>query len=113
MGEGTLFEVSVPLGHAHLPPDHVTQAGQERGEGQAPMFVQEVVGWLRGSAEVGLPDVSRASGVLGRERILVAEDNADMREYIERLLGDHWEVLAVGELLFELRRIRQHIAAQV
>src|SRR6185437_12728401 len=32
-----------------------------------------------------------------RARILVAEDNADMREYIERLLTEHWDVVAVAD----------------
>ncbi len=95
VGEGSLFEVSMPLGRAHLPAEQVAEASDERGAGQAPMFVQEAMGWLRGSAHEGLPDVADATGERGRERILVAEDNADMREYIERLLGSYWEVLTV------------------
>ncbi len=30
-------------------------------------------------------------------RVLVVDDNADMRDYLQRLLGRHWEVDAVGD----------------
>ena len=96
-GGGSLFEVRLPLGRAHLPPEQVHESSSaEAGAGQAPMFVQEAMGWLRGQSHEG-QEFGRMSGDRGRERILVAEDNADMREYIERLLGEFWEVVAVGD----------------
>jgi PAS domain S-box-containing protein len=94
-GEGTAFEVELPLGCEHLPPGQVTAPAAAEPSGQAPVFVQELMGWLREPPpESGSPP-SLASR--GRERILVAEDNADMREYIERLLGEHWEVVTVPD----------------
>ena len=43
---------------------------------------------------------ARDPGAVGRDvieaRILVADDNADMREYIARLLGERWAIDAVG-----------------
>jgi PAS domain S-box-containing protein len=94
-GKGTTFEVRVPLGSAHLPAEQVLQEGSpEVASAQAPMFVQEALSWLR---TVQGPHEAGARLDRGRERILVAEDNADMREYIERLLGEHWEVVAVPD----------------
>ena len=33
----------------------------------------------------------------GRARILIADDNADLREYLERLLARHWDVETVAD----------------
>jgi CheY-like chemotaxis protein len=40
------------------------------------------------------PTLSRS---LSPQRILLADDNADMREYVTRLLSPHWEVEAVAD----------------
>ena len=45
--------------------------------------------WPRGLAGAG---VARK-----RFRILLADDNADMREYVQRLLGEHYDVTAVAD----------------
>jgi len=96
-GEGSRFEVRMPLGAAHLPAQHVVdEPAAETGGGQAPMFVQEALGWLRNAPADAVGEAA-PQGERGAERILVAEDNADMREYIERLLGEHWEVVVVGD----------------
>jgi PAS domain S-box-containing protein len=55
--------------------------------------VQESLRWLEApKREVDAP----AAEVNRSERILLADDNPDMREYIERLLKDHYQVVAVA-----------------
>ena len=94
-GVGTAFEVAIPLGRAHLPADRVSDTlSAVPAEPRDAMFLQEVMGWLRGPGEGASAGEARERG---SERILVAEDNADMREYIERLLGEHWHVTTVGD----------------
>ena len=39
-------------------------------------------------------------------RVLIADDNADMRDYLERILGQHYRVEAVGDGRTALDRIR-------
>ncbi len=89
-GHGTTFSVELPKGRAHLPADRVGEdAGGSTQALAARAFVAEVERWLPDRAEfdeapAALP--SARSGVI-RRRILVADDNADMRAYLERLLG--------------------------
>ena len=101
-GQGTTFEVSIPPGSAHLaatptadraaPPvatavaPYLLEAGQWIGAGQEtfdassiPMQDAVVVADRKGS------------------RILVADDNADMRDYLVRLLSARWQVESVED----------------
>ena len=97
-GKGSVFTVSVPHGHKHLPADQVAE-GRARAEGEATphaaVHMQEVLGWLRSATPDGLPMVTPSEA--GRARILVADDNADMREYIRRLLNESWDVVCVAD----------------
>lgn len=106
LGKGTTFTVSIPFGSSHLPQAAVRSA---TAEGQATSsrtaaFVEEALRWLADSQaspngshdlqSVPLPKPSNAG-----ERILLADDNADMRDYVSRLLGQQFQVLtaATGE----------------
>lgn len=118
LNRGSTFTVSVPLGKDHLPSDRI---GAERAlvstgaSGEA--YLQEALRWLSDTHEDDIPtplpspgsNEIAAAGVSGaRPRILVADDNADMREYIRRLLSDHYEVITVedGEAAIESARKR-------
>jgi signal transduction histidine kinase/DNA-binding response OmpR family regulator len=103
-GRGSAFTVTLPRGHAHLPADRITAAstGAERASVGA-FFVEEALGWLPGAAApVGgaaarAPDADGGPPTPPRGRILVADDNADMREYVTHLLRPRWDVEAVGD----------------
>src|SRR6185503_1874550 len=86
----------------HLPLDRVALATTSAtASAGVQSFVEDAVGWLPSSD--GPVDVLSAPPVaepaLGgrRCRVLVADDNADMRQYVARLLRQHWEVEAVGD----------------
>jgi signal transduction histidine kinase/CheY-like chemotaxis protein len=97
-GQGSVFEVRIPLGMSHLPRGQIVpEAAGSATSRQAAMFVQEALGWLRMPSAPDLPDAEPAAGAARRERILVAEDNADMREYLQRLLSERWDVIAVAD----------------
>jgi len=94
-GRGSTFEVSLPTGSAHLPAGRVADgAAAPTAAGAAP-YVLEASRWIGPEAQIEeepLPIPAPASS--GREgaRVLVVDDNADMREYLARLLATRWRV---------------------
>lgn len=101
VGHGTTFTVSVPTGHAHLPADDLSAPpGVERARTRADAFVTEALRWLPPHDALTEPPAGAGGGGGGevqREHILVADDNADMRDYVTRLLRQHWSVEAVAD----------------
>jgi PAS domain S-box-containing protein len=122
-GQGTTFTVRLPTGTAHLPAEALerprTLLSTANGTG---VFLREAAGWLsegeRAASGPALESASAASSgqatplmhAAPREaRVLVADDNADMLAYVERLLrGQGWEVEAVrdGQAALEAARAR-------
>ncbi len=94
LGEGSSFSVAIPLGHAHLPADQVgglhTLASTVPG---ASPFVVEALRWLPEESQDKHDDEVAKS----RPRILVVDDNADMRQYVARLLSGRYEVQTAAD----------------
>lgn len=109
-GEGSAFTVRVPLGTAHLAPDLIVASGAVDRPGTAGAFVEEALRWLPG--EIAPEIAARAATVGGAPdgHILIVDDNADMRDHIQRLvipLGHAVEVAADGEAALEAIRLRR------
>ncbi|GAB3880390.1 SpoIIE family protein phosphatase [Microbispora bryophytorum subsp. camponoti] len=97
-GEGTRFTIRLPYGSAHLPVEAINTAGVGAGATTADPYVEEALRWLpadegrepAGDA-MGLPShdgsPTRSKGSAVPARVLVADDNADMRGYLVRLLN--------------------------
>src|SRR6185295_7381106 len=101
-GAGTTFTVQVPRGKDHLPAEQIGRGDpRERGHGRAPAFVEEALRWL--PEEEGPPE----SAWDGAARIVVADDNADMRDYLRRILCARWEVELVTDGRAALEAIRR------
>ena len=104
LGEGSAFIVSVPLGKAHLPPEQVrgARALASGSVGAAP-FVEEALRWLPdGEARDAeflpiLPPAIYPATDESRARLLVADDNADMRQYLAHLLAERYNVQTVPD----------------
>jgi PAS domain S-box-containing protein len=110
-GRGSTFIVSIPLGQDHLA---TSQVGGDRplsstATGAAP-FVEEALRWLP-DAEPGAtqPAISSDYELMAvpcppasfdesgdRSRVLIADDNADMRLYLVRLLSERFDAIAVA-----------------
>jgi signal transduction histidine kinase len=99
-GEGSTFRIVLPLGHAHLPADHLEPAdGAAAGAAAtaARAFVEEALRWLPDAPVAGEPALDAAPAGR-RPTVLLADDNGDMREYVARLLGGAgFDVVAVGD----------------
>jgi diguanylate cyclase (GGDEF)-like protein len=99
IGRGTRFVVALKVGAAHLPLEQVgnSEPGALRGRESA-AYVHEALSWLPAapySAE-GTPDL-KSESTTQRARLLLADDNADMRRYIARLLNPYYDVSAVPD----------------
>jgi PAS domain S-box-containing protein len=95
-GRGSAFTVAIPLGNAHLPKERLGAAKRLASTAvRSEAWAEEGTRWLEGS---GLPLDLGAAAALPADapRILLADDNADMREYIERLLGARYRVESVA-----------------
>jgi PAS domain S-box-containing protein len=110
VGRGTTFVVTVPTGTAHLPPDQIGggRPAAAVGAGAAP-YVEEALRWLP-DGEDGRPELPPPHVLVpaarrppepddDRPRVLVADDNADMRQYVANLLAGQYrtEVVPDGE----------------
>ena len=109
LGQGTAFTVRIPLGSVHLPAERLADADPLAANtlGAAP-FVQEALRWLPGEdlgEEALIKDLANEDLglLLDRKdqtqpaRILLADDNRDMREYVQRLLSRKFSVTAVAD----------------
>ncbi|MET1073455.1 MAG: ATP-binding protein, partial [Umezawaea sp.] len=116
-GWGTRFTIRVPFGSAHLPADALSDAvGSAAVSTTADPYVQEALRWLpadQGGAalvDVRAPELPAGSGPAVPATVLVADDNADMREYLSRLLsGAGYEVHPVIDGVEALEAIRAHL----
>lgn len=118
LGKGSTFVVSIPLGQNHLAAEQIggdrTLASTATG---ANPFVQEALRWLPDidtSSEQELPlerdllPVPCPPGPARSDlrRVLIADDNADMRQYLSRLLAERYEVVAVPDGKAALESVR-------
>jgi signal transduction histidine kinase len=104
LGRGTRFEIRIPTGCTHLPQDRVA-AGPVTGSPnpKTAAFVEEAIWWLPEpglgheavQAEHAAATDSKA-GRHGAERVLVVDDNADMRDYLRQLLRE-WDVASAAD----------------
>ncbi|MBW4565735.1 MAG: response regulator [Mojavia pulchra JT2-VF2] len=132
LGEGSCFTVSIPTGSAHLPQERITASRTlaSTALGASP-YLEEALRWL---PEEGTGDWGQGTGKKQGSReqeageknfpnlqypipntqspipnILLADDNADMRDYVKRLLSQQYEVEAVPDGLAALSSARGRI----
>jgi signal transduction histidine kinase len=104
VGRGTTFVVTVPFGEAHVPKERASAVqAPEATATAAAAFVAEALRWLPGGeggfSTPGAVNLAQAEPnvELSQARILIADDNVEMREYLIRLLAQRWTVHAVAD----------------
>ena len=121
VGQGSTFVVSIPFGQSHLASGQLggSRSLSSTAVGAKP-FVEEALRWLPGSAAerdeifsvqdellpVPCPPVSQTAA---RSRVLVADDNSDMRQYLARLLSEQYEVETVADGQAALQAVHKHL----
>jgi signal transduction histidine kinase len=105
VGQGTTFRVEIPRGFAHLPPDAVSQeAAVPRAGQEAFAHMAEASHWKGADATPGKPPPPAAG--THRPRVLVVDDNPDLRGYIAGLLSSSYVVHTAGDGVEGLALVR-------
>ena len=96
LGRGATFRVRIPFGRRHLPQTQL-ESSPRLGASAAQVYVQEALSWLPASqgtlahvaavADNGSTKRDQRFAATFNSRILLADDNADMRAYVVALLG--------------------------
>ncbi len=122
-GKGSSFIVRIPLGRSHLPADRIVAPNSAAGPARrSEAYVQEALRWLPqdASSESALPSAQEHDSLAEaafdltpdpgsrKYRVVLAEDNADMRDYVLRLLSPHVEISAVPDGKQALDSIRRN-----
>jgi len=117
LGKGSTFIVSIPFGQDHLASSQLGGARSlaSTAVGAKP-FVEEALRWLPDDENTKHEPIAEAELLAvpcpptaeagSRPRILVADDNADMRLYLARLLGEQYQVdcAADGQIAIDIAR---------
>jgi signal transduction histidine kinase/FixJ family two-component response regulator len=113
VGLGTTLTIRVPFGTGHLPKDRVEAAGNLTSTSvRADTYLEEVLQWISDEPSKfdATPEQAHSFGEMPalREgtRILLADDNADMRGYVRRLLARSCDVQTVADGQEALEAIR-------
>jgi PAS domain S-box-containing protein len=96
LGRGTAFRVELPFAEASDSAAAPHGAPARAGRDEARAFVEEALRWLPDAPALDLSDAD-PDPAAARGRVLLADDNADVRHYVRGLLEDAgYEVEAVG-----------------
>jgi PAS domain S-box-containing protein len=115
IGRGSRFTVRLPRRASQIPAELTELENNQNAKALAARpFVDEALSWLgagreRAAAEspVAPQPLTPLLGKPIRGHILLADDNSDMREYLRRILSDHYEVHAVPDGLEALDYVRK------
>jgi PAS domain S-box-containing protein len=118
-GKGSTFTVTLPLGKGHLPLERISARPTFESTvlGAGP-FLEEALRWLPDalpkdheeffvSEEESHPLRYSPTSDKTMTKIVLADDNADMRDYMRRLLSANYEVIAVADGQQALQAIAQ------
>ena len=119
VGTGSTFIVTIPSGAEQQPPERVHEAQSlVFTNTRTETYAAEGQLWLGDESSTGVnaatllqpplaASLSEPNPAAKRELIILADDNADMRKYLTRLLGKRYEVHAVVDGHQALESVRQ------
>ncbi|CAG5072393.1 Sensor histidine kinase RcsC [Dyadobacter sp. CECT 9623] len=109
IGKGSRFTVTIPTGSAHLDPAQVFAAAPAFEEITSSFFVEEAATLL--PSETPLANAAPLASAPDRteyETILVVDDNTDMREHIQSLVGPWYKTIGAVNGIDALEMIQKH-----
>jgi signal transduction histidine kinase len=116
LGKGTAFTVSIPLGSKHIPQDKIleTQKILSSTAVHTEAYVEEALRWIQTPSHPKETHIKKSvhpqetqtkepslkseenRREVQRKKIVLADDNADMRDYVVKLLEERYDVTATG-----------------
>jgi PAS domain S-box-containing protein len=117
--QGSTFVVSLPWGKEHLPADRIgAPRTVESTAVSGAAYVQEAMGWLRDDLQVfqeeggallppETPVAVPVAGATVQSRVLLVDDNTDMRDYVRRLLSTFYQVETAADGAAALQAARK------
>ena len=113
LDRGSCFTVAIPTGSAHLPSDRIKEDPTELNLPlkNADSYVKQALGWLQepvpsATSEVFTVTSPKQSSSVPLARILLADDNRDMRDYLEKLLSYSYQVETVADGMAALKAVQ-------
>jgi signal transduction histidine kinase/DNA-binding response OmpR family regulator len=100
LGKGSTFQVRLPVGSHHLPAEHIRARTADTSMSTAhEAYLLEAKGWLTGVDDAAHDERLAADAVdlATSARIVLADDNADMRDYLRVLLARNYHVECVSD----------------
>lgn len=99
--EGSAFTVAIPAGRDHLPADKIVDLSSKAiVSKQADVFIEEAMKWLPGVDAEVTEEVVYNPGIEkghteqeARYTVLLADDNTDMRKYLQKVLSPHFNII--------------------
>jgi CheY-like chemotaxis protein len=104
---GTCVTVTLPKGTAHLPADQISPVALKTSAESVSAFVEEAARWTPGPIDATDWSDTTEVGSAPRARVLVVDDNADVRDYLVRVLSEHWSVSSAPNGASALEKLRQ------
>ncbi|MGN6402649.1 MAG: ATP-binding response regulator, partial [Flavisolibacter sp.] len=113
-GKGSTFIVAIPTGKDHLANEKIISSQPSTFKlSHAEIYIEEALKWLPDQAlrnKKALYNEKLGTQSLKKKfKVLLADDNADMREYVTRLLSTNYDVTAVANGRMALEKINEQI----
>lgn len=97
VGEGTCFTITLPFRTDHLPPERIQSTRTLTSTAlRTNLYVQEAERWLPEESGKVKKWESNDPHTLP-PKVLIVDDNADMRQYLTRILSEYVQVEAVAD----------------
>jgi len=105
VGAGTVFIITLRQGATHLQPEEVVATVEGDFEPRADLAFdgERPAG---DSAATAVP-TRRAEASPNAPTVLIVDDNADLRDYLESILGEHYHIAQAGDGLEGLAKARE------
>lgn len=114
-GQGSTFTIALPFGHTHIPPEQLAEAGKLTDTTilkgaflqEANSLLDEDVSSHEGHylPEMAQWEISDNADDSERAQVLIVDDNADMRNYLSRLLEKNFDITVAKNGLDALQQL--------
>ena len=114
-GKGSVFTVSIPTGKDHLPVNKIVEKVRSiLSSKNVDTYIQEAEKWDIDLFENGYPGIDGMdnftipeNGNPDKPKIILADDNADMRNYVKNLLSHQYHVITAFNGNDALQKMKQ------